>query len=301
MSTVVDNNKYIINGSTLSDIGDALRSVLGEKTKKTAEVVYCSRSISKSFGPTSATSTITASDISSSLRNIDDKFTKYVRAKLTSSSGSSPTIQQTPIQENIYELPITLYISGAPAASPSGSFDIFPLDNNFNYIEYDSTKHDTRSFYHKQVTFQIKRTFLVEDIPTLISNVPIDYQGLSCGYITKDNPSKFGQYTASVYWATFIPLTSGQKVGFCIGETVSNRLRAAFFQGKSYSDFQQYVTQPASSDRTIYTDGINITGTTELSGDGLLKRFYYTAPSDGELIIATSNNKTSAPLHIWRA
>ena len=95
------NDKYIINGSTLSDIGDALRSVLGEKTEKTAEVVYCSRGISKSFGPTSATSTITASDISSSLRNIEDKFTKYVRAKLTSSSGSSPIIQQTPIQENI--------------------------------------------------------------------------------------------------------------------------------------------------------------------------------------------------------
>jgi hypothetical protein len=143
------NDKYIINGNTLSAIGDALRSVLGEKTEKTAEVVYCSRSISKSFGPTSATSTITASDISSSLRNIEDKFTKYVRAKLTSSSGSSPIIQQTPIQENIYELPITLYISGAPAQNPSGSFDIFPLDDNFNYIEYDSTKHNTSSYYHK--------------------------------------------------------------------------------------------------------------------------------------------------------
>jgi len=32
MSTVVDNNKYIINGSTLSDIGDALRNTVGGKT-----------------------------------------------------------------------------------------------------------------------------------------------------------------------------------------------------------------------------------------------------------------------------
>lgn len=293
------NDKYIINGSTLSDIGDALRSVLGEKTEKIAEVVYCRRSISKSFGPTSATSTITASDISSSLRNIEDKFTKYVRAKLTSSSGSSPIIQQTPIQENIYELPITLYISGAPAASPSGSFDIFPLDDNFNYIEYDSTKHNTNSSYHKQVTFQIKRTFLVEDIPTLISNVPIDYQGLSYGYLTLS--SEFWQSTGQNNWAIYIPLTSGQKIGFCVGETVSNRLRAAFFQGKEYSDFQQYITQPASSATTVYTGGISVSGTTELTGDGLLKRFYYTAPSDGELIVVTSNNSTSAPLLVWRA
>ena len=296
------NDKYIINGNTLSAIGDALRSVLGEKTEKTAEVVYCSRSISKSFGPTSATSTITASDISSSLRNIEDKFTKYVRAKLTSSSGSSPIIQQTPIQENIYELPITLYISGAPAQNPSGSFDIFPLDDNFNYIEYDSTKHNTSSYYHKQVTVQVKRTFLVEDIPTLISNVPIDYQGLSYGYITRQDPMSFSVDTSNNNYLTFIPLTSGQKIGFCVGETVSNRLRVGFFQGKTYSDFQQYITQPASSQTSIYTNGVCVSGASaELTGDGLLKRFYYTAPSDGELIITTSNLSVSAPLHIWRA
>jgi len=60
------------------------------------------------------------------------------------------------------------------------------------------------------------------------------------------------------------------------------------------------VTQPASSQTKIYTGDVNIIGT-ELSGDGLLKRFYYTAPSDGELVVMTSAASESAPLHVWRA
>ena len=196
------------------------------------------------------------------------------------------------------------------------SFDVAFLDENQEVIDISDYSGESFSFSRinsgtrnfSTGTKSIAIPYSIDDIQDKITNYleksttpKIDYQGLSCGYITIDSTPGFWQSTGKNNWATYISLTSGQKVGFCIGETVSNRLRAVFFQGKKYSDFQQYITQPASSSTQIYTGNVNITGTTELSGDGLLKRFYYTAPSDGELIVTTSNNSTSAPLHVWRA
>lgn len=292
------NDKYIINGSTLSDIGDALREAGIFKTRTIIEAKYYktdstagdSKTISASFftglssTPTQAFIQVTYVGSSGYERGITSPIQQYLK------KGDQLTLP-LPFTYQGY----TSYSYGMTTNYNIG-LNIYPLDAEGNFLIPEDTTGYTA------VTTERKQTLptLVEDIPSLIS-VPIDYQGLSYSYITRDNPSKFGQYTAKVYWVTFIPLTSGQKIGFCIGETVSTRLRAGFFQGKSYSDFQQYVTQPASSERVIYTGNVNITGTTELSGDGLLKRFYYTAPSDGELIVVTSSNSTSAPLHIWRA
>lgn len=295
------NDKYIINGSTLSDIGDALRSVYGETSQVTETVVSYRKTMTVSSLSTSTTETFNFDYIlgkwgpNFGAYGIED--TGYVR--LQPISGSY-TVSVAPVKENVYAFPFDVTVNGR---NNSAQMYCYPVDENLDYIIYDQTIHRQDSYgnsYHRDITVTKRNTFLVEDIPSLIS-VPIDYQGLSYGYVTKDNPSNFGQDNTKWYWVTFIPLTSGQKVGFCVGETVQTRLRAGFFQGKVYSDFQQYVTQPASSLTTIYTGGVNITGTTELSGDGLLKRFYYTAPSDGELIVVTSNNKTSAPLHVWRA
>lgn len=295
------NDKYIINGSTLSDIGDALRSVYGETVQVNETVVSEYTSIGVSSFETSSTSTFsfdyTFGKWGPGFDSYGIKDTGYMR--LQPISGSY-TINATPVKENVYAFPFTVTVNGRGA---SAKFYCYPVDENLDYIIYDQTIHKPSTqynSYNRNITVTKRNTFLIEDIPSLIS-VPIDYQGLIYGYITTGSPPGFWQDVRKVCWATFIPLTSGQKVGFCIGETVSNKLRAAFFQGKSYSDFQQYITQPASSQTQIYTGNANITGTTELSGDGLLKRFYYTAPSDGELIVVTSFNSTSAPLHIWRA
>ena len=295
------NDKYIINGSTLSAIGDALRSVYGETYQVNETVVVYQKSMGVSSFDTSSTETFNFNRIFGysgiGFDNYGIEDTGYVR--LSPSSGSY-TVNATPVKENVYAFPFTVTVNGRGA---SARIYCYPVDENLDYIVYDQTihKHDAYGYsYHRDITVTKPNTFLVQDIPSLIS-VPIDYQGLIYGYITTGSTPGFWQDIRKVCWATFIPLTSGQKVGFCIGETVSNKLRAAFFQGKKYSDFQQYVTQPASSQTQIYTGNDNITGTTELSGDGLLKRFYYTAPSDGELIVVTSFNSTSAPLHIWRA
>lgn len=296
------NDKYIINGSTLSDIGDALRSVYGETSQVNETVVVEQTSISVPSFDTSSTSTFsfdyTFGKWGPGFNSYGIKDTGYMR--LQPISGSY-TINATPVKENVYAFPFTVTVYGR---FNSARFYCYPVDENLDYIVYDQTIHKPSTqynSYHRDITVTKPNTFLVEDIPSLIS-VPIDYQGLSYGYlITTGSTPGFWQDSGKINWATFIPLSSGQKIGFCIGETVSTRLRAAFFQGKVYSDFQQYVTQPASSPTQIYTGNVNITGTTELSGDGLLKRFYYTAPSNGELIVVTSNNSTSAPLRVWRA
>lgn len=289
------NDKYIINGSTLSAIGDALReagisntrTIIETKYYKTDSTAGNSKTIQASFF-TGLSSTPTQAFIQ--VTKVDDP---------TNCAGiTSPIKQKLSVGDQlILPLPFTYegYVLYGSYWYDIG-LNLYPLDAEGNFLVPENTTGYTA------VTTEKKQTLptLVQDIPSLIS-VPIDYQGLIYGYITTGSTPRFWQDVRKVCWATFIPLTSGQKVGFCIGETVSDRLRAAFFQGKVYNDFQQYVTQPASSQTQIYTGNVNITGTTELSGDGLLKRFYYTAPSDGELIVVTSFNSTSAPLHIWRA
>ena len=295
------NDKYIINGSTLSDIGDALRSVYGETVQVNETVVSEYTSIGVSSFETSSTSTFsfdyTFGKWGPGFDSYGIKDTGYMR--LQPISGSY-TINATPVKENVYAFPFTVTVNGRGA---SAKFYCYPVDENLDYIVYDQTIHRQDSYgnsYHRDITVTKPNTFLVQDIPSLIS-VPIDYQGLSYGFIYRNNPSTFYQEVNKAFWMTFIPLTSGETVGFCQGKTVGDRFRAAFFREKTYNDFQQYVIQPASSQTTIYANGVNISGTTELSGDGLLKRFYYTAPTDGELVILTSVSSESAPLHIWRA
>lgn len=297
------NDKYIINGSTLSDIGDALRSIYGETSQVNETVVSYRKTVSVSSLSTSTTETFTYDLILGrygpgfNAYGIED--TGYVR--LQPISGSY-TVSVAPVKENVYAFPFTVTVNGR---SSSASMYCYPVDENLDYIIYDQTIHKQDAYgysYHRDITVTKPNTFLVQDIPSLIS-VPIDYQGLSYSFIYSDenNTSSFYHNDTEGAWMTFIPLTSGETVGFCQGETVGNQLRAGFFRGKTYSDFQQYVTQPASSQIKVYKWGVNISGTTELSGVSLLKRFYYTAPSDGELVVMTSAESGPAPLHVWRA
>lgn len=291
MSTVVDDNKYIINGSTLSAIGDALREA-GILTRTIAETKYYKTDTTAGTSRTIQASFFTG--LSSTPTQAFIQVTKV--ADPTNCEGiTSPIKQKLSVGDQLI-LPLPFTYEGYVMYGRYWydiNLNLYPLDAEGNFLVPENTTGYTA------VTTEKKQTLptLVEDIPSLIF-VPIDYQGLSYCYINTNRT--FCQDSSKKYWATFIPLTSGQKIGFCIGETVSTRLRAIFFKGKEYSDFQQYVTQPASSQTQIYTGDVNIIGT-ELSGDGLLKRFYYTAPSDGELVVMTSNDSTSAPLHVWRA
>jgi hypothetical protein len=132
------------------------------------------------------------------------------------------------------------------------SFDVAFLDENQEVIDISNYSGKSFSFsrinsgtrYFSTSTKSIAIPYSIDDIQDKITNylekptLNIDYQGLSYGYIAiGSNASEFYSYNNKNSYLTFIPLTSGQKIGFCIGETVSNMLRAGFFQGKTYSDF----------------------------------------------------------------
>ena len=187
---------------------------------------------------------------------------------------------------------------------------IIPKQTTFQY--YKDTQYAQSAYL---MTGNFLTDMIPEKIPFSINNIQdkitnylktdtlnftINYEGLCYSYVSGDGQF-CTDYTNKNNFLTLISLTSGQKIGFCIGETVSNRFRASFFSGKTYDDFSQYVMYSSSSANTIYSDGIGITGSSELSGDGLLKRFYYTAPADGVLVVGTSNEGKLAYLHVWEA
>lgn len=112
-----------------------------------------------------------------------------------------------------------------------------------------------------------------------------DYMGLSYGYIAING--YFYSSTGNTVCIGYFPVTPGTYVAFA-GNNVSNRLRIQFFSDKAYSDFEPYVTTPRQNS-TIYLCTTNITGTTDLTGDGLLKRFFFNVSQPGEVLITTSN------------
>ena len=125
-------------------------------------------------------------------------------------------------------------------------------------------------------------------------SVPADYSGLSYAYIATTGGFNW-QTTRNTYLCLF-PVVAGKTYAIFVGETVSNRLRIHFYAGKSYSDFSSYVeNQPQSTQTNIYTCTANITGTSELSGNRLKERCFYTPQADGEIIVDTSSDSVVAP------
>ena len=126
--------------------------------------------------------------------------------------------------------------------------------------------------------------------------LPPSYQGPSYGFIGLDG-SFYANNTQNMY-VTIYDLPPG-KYEFAVGENVSNRMRAQFFAGKTYSDFEPYVLN-THTNAALYASDINITGTTEMTGNGLTQRYVATLPSNGVLFIATSNLSETAPAYLMK-
>lgn len=105
------------------------------------------------------------------------------------------------------------------------------------------------------------------------------YMALDGGYYgsTSNGQCLFiAQINSGFNYVTFLP------------ETVSNRFRAATWPGRTYSDFEPYISQTFSSQTLIYAGGQMVTPSPELTGDDLTRRFFFTG-IDGEVLIGTSN------------
>jgi hypothetical protein len=120
--------------------------------------------------------------------------------------------------------------------------------------------------------------------------IPPDYQGKSYAYLVTNGG--FYKSNSNECYMNFYRLNKDKTYAIFIGNNVSNRLRIQFYANKSYSDFEQYVLN-ANENTQIYTCDNNITGTQDLSGESLMRRFIFTPTTNGELIIMTSNSAGS--------
>jgi hypothetical protein len=119
-----------------------------------------------------------------------------------------------------------------------------------------------------------------------------EYFGLSYGYIAT-NGGFFANTTKQACVNLYFVEPNVEYI-FFVGSTVSNRLRAHFYSGKTYADFSSYLLN-SNSNSQIYQSTDNITGNYDLSGDRLKERLFYTPSSNGILFIGTSFESVLAP------
>lgn len=112
-----------------------------------------------------------------------------------------------------------------------------------------------------------------------------DFFGLATAY-QANNGSFYTEITKN-QCLSFFRAEAGAKYVVFLPEQVSSRFRAAQWEGKSFSDFEPYLDTPGTNVE-VYTGSAMITPSTELSGDGLLRRFFFTGVS-GEILVGTSN------------
>lgn len=137
----------------------------------------------------------------------------------------------------------------------------------------------------------------VPDPPVVNPYILPAYEGLAYMYPALNGGAFHDQINS--YYDGFFEITQGKYVIF-EGEPVSNRYRALFFAGKTFSDFEQYINVPASSSTQIYTSTLNITGGAELSGYDLLKRIYFNVNESGVVLFCTSNQSVSVKPFLFK-
>lgn len=181
------NDKYIINGSTLSDIGGALRNTIGGKTLLKTQYSYY---IAGSHSGGQAAITFNADyfgipEVQKILFEIVENTgdnSNFGRLNGTMLDGKTG-------QQYIYTVPAVLTGEtwqgyGGRYCSTSGSFKVFPLDENNNIITPDQgviiSKNYQNDMQKVQKKYSKQKKFLVSQIPSLI-NI-INQNNLKIGY-----------------------------------------------------------------------------------------------------------------------
>ena len=121
--------------------------------------------------------------------------------------------------------------------------------------------------------------------PSINPYIVPDYWGLSYGYqSTSSNYYANNSNTAVIGYYHLMP----GAYCFFAGEPVSSRLRGQFYSGKNFSDFEEYVLN-SHPNAIVFPSTTNITGSTDLTGNDLKRRFFFTTQDEGELLVTTSN------------
>lgn len=116
-----------------------------------------------------------------------------------------------------------------------------------------------------------------------------DYAGLGYSYV-----STTGDYYGSNAFGQMLSIyevPAGNYVVFC-GNPVGTRFRCVCFYGKTVEDFMP--ARDVSMTQTLQFNGdLNVTGTSERTGDALIQRLYFTMAQSGCVCVGTSNTSQS--------
>lgn len=128
-------------------------------------------------------------------------------------------------------------------------------------------------------------------VPVTVNVVPEyqkitpDFYGLATAYQTINGSFYTNQDSTQCLFIAAVE-SDAEYVVF-LPEQFSTRFRVAQWPGKTINDFLPYLNSPGTNTE-IYSGAQMITPTTELSGDGFTRRFFFTGV-EGEVIIDTSN------------
>lgn len=181
MSTVVDNDKYIINGSTLSDIGDALRNTVGGKTLLETQYAYYITDSGQ------GTSRITFNDSYFGITGVQK--IKFIPTSITGGNGNGGTIYSggksysyytnSVNKESIYTLPAywqgQSWTNWGSTYSSACTFKVYPLDENENALTPSQQIITSKNYQSDPIktekTFSSSENFLVSQISPLIETI----------------------------------------------------------------------------------------------------------------------------------
>lgn len=167
MSTVVDNDKYIINGSTLSAIGDALRESGVAPTQKKIQItrnVYYKADTAKS-------KTLTADWFGLSSQTPSKVLIHWNSSNgaITSPVSVTGTWQN---EQHVIDLPCSFRGQSGSYSTYNYNVKLYPLDSQGNFI-IPTQQDDMSSYQVEERTLWIPNPatdFLVSDIADLIQN-----------------------------------------------------------------------------------------------------------------------------------
>ena len=188
MSTVVDNNKYIINGSTLSEIGDALKEQLPNQYETVTEDVVCYKHATSAWGTGVTMLTLTEETIQGWYQNTLPSPITAVKIINLSNGGyisyvnvNGSRINFTLNKSYTYSLPITIYGDSSSYNGANFTFKIYPL-NGDSYLSWDSDYYYPSSssdynahLYKEGVSYERllpKTNCLVSEIAQRIASLP---------------------------------------------------------------------------------------------------------------------------------
>ena len=116
-----------------------------------------------------------------------------------------------------------------------------------------------------------------------------DYFGNGYSYVSTSGDYYGANSIGQMFSIYQIP--AGNYVIFC-GNPAGNRFRAVAFYGKNVEDFMP-AREISMQQTLIFNGDLNITGTTERSGDTLIQRLYFTMAQSGCVGVGTSNSGQS--------